>query len=73
LTKLELCQTIQKQIPEFCFLAAEFGKDPDQRNYIVSNERVEATGFRPSVSLDDGIGELIKGFQIIRRNQFANV
>ena len=73
LSKLELCQLIQKHIPDFCFVAAEFGKDPDQRNYIVSNERIEATGFRPSVGLDDGIDELIKGFQIIRRNQFANV
>jgi nucleoside-diphosphate-sugar epimerase len=73
LSKLELCQVIQKQIPDFCFLAAEFGKDPDQRNYIVSNERMEVTGFRPCLSLEDGIDELIKGFQIIRRNQFSNV
>ena len=73
LSKLELCQLIQKHIPDFCFLASEFGKDPDQRNYIVSNERIEAAGYRPSVGLDDGIDELIKGFQIIRRNQFANV
>jgi nucleoside-diphosphate-sugar epimerase len=73
LSKLELCQVIQKQVPDFCFVAAEFGKDPDQRNYIVSNERIESTGYRPSVTLDDGILELVKGFQIIRRNQFANV
>jgi nucleoside-diphosphate-sugar epimerase len=73
LSKLELCQVIQKQVPDFCFVAAEFGRDPDQRNYIVSNERIESTGYRPSVNLDDGILELVKGFQIIRRNQFANV
>ena len=47
LSKLELCQVIQKHIPDFCFVAAEFGKDPDQRNYIVSNERIEKPAFRP--------------------------
>lgn len=73
LSKLELCEVIRKHIPDFSFLAAEFGKDPDQRNYIVSNERIEATGFKPSTNLDDGIDELIKGFQVIRRNQFSNV
>lgn len=72
LSKRELCTVIQRHAPDFCVLEAEVGKDPDQRNYIVSNERIEATGFKPSVSLDDGIGELVKGFRIIRRDQFAN-
>ena len=73
LSKLELCEVIKKYIPDFHYLAAEFGKDPDQRNYLVSNERIEATGFKPAVSLDEGIQELIKGFQIVRRNQFSNI
>jgi nucleoside-diphosphate-sugar epimerase len=73
LSKLELCEVIKKHVPEFYFICAEIGKDPDQRNYIVSNRRVEATGFQPAVSLDEGIEELIKGFQIIHRNQFSNV
>lgn len=73
LSKLELCQEIQKQIPDFTFLEAQIGKDPDQRNYIVSNAKIEKTGFKPLISLRQGIGELIKGYQIIRRNQYANV
>jgi nucleoside-diphosphate-sugar epimerase len=73
LSKLELCREIQKQVPEFTFLEAKIGKDPDQRNYIVSNAKIEKTGFKPHVSLQQGIGELIKGFQVIRRNQFSNV
>jgi nucleoside-diphosphate-sugar epimerase len=48
-------------------------EDPDQRSNIVSNERIETTGFKPSVSLDEGIDELIKGYWIIRRNQYSNV
>ncbi len=72
LSKLELCQEIQKQVPEFYFVEAEIGEDPDKRNYLVSNEKIEGTGFRPSVSLQAGIAELIKGYQIIRKNQFGN-
>lgn len=73
LSKLELCVEIQKHVPDFTFLEAKIGKDPDQRNYIVSNAKIEKTGFKPLVSLPQGIGELIKGYQIIRRNQFSNV
>jgi len=73
LSKLELCREIKKQIPDFAFLEAKVGKDPDQRNYIVSNAKMEKTGFKPQVSLQQGIGELIKGYQIIRRNQFSNI
>lgn len=73
LSKMELCLEIKKQIPDFTFLEAKIGKDPDQRNYIVSNAKIEKTGFKPQVSLQQGIGELIKGYQIIRRNQFSNI
>jgi len=73
LSKLELCQEIQKQLPNFVFLESKVGEDPDKRNYIVSNEKFEKTGFNPQVSLEEGIAELIKGYQIIKRNQFANV
>lgn len=73
LSKKELCEAIQKQVPEFFYINSEIGKDPDQRNYIVSNEKIESTGFKTKVDLDTGIKELIKGYQIVRRNQFANI
>ena len=73
LSKKELCERIQRQVPRFYFVEAALREDPDKRNYIVSNERIEATGFLPKYSLDDGIRELIKGFQVVRRSQFANV
>jgi nucleoside-diphosphate-sugar epimerase len=73
LSKRELCEVIGKHVPEFTVLTADCGRDPDQRNYIVSNERIEATGFRPSVGLDCGIEELIKGYQVVRRTQYSNV
>ncbi len=72
-SKWELCEHIQKQVPNFVFLDAPVGKDPDQRNYIVSNAKIEATGFKPAFSLDDGIHELLKGYTMIRNTRYGNV
>ncbi len=73
LDKGELCTIIKKFIPDFIFMSSEIGQDPDQRNYIVSNEKIEQTGFAPKHSLEDGIQELIKGFTIIKRNEYSNI
>jgi nucleoside-diphosphate-sugar epimerase len=73
LSKLELCQRIQQHVPSFVFVESAIGADPDKRDYIVSNEKVERTGYQPAVSLDDGIRELIKGFTMIRNTRYANV
>jgi nucleoside-diphosphate-sugar epimerase len=72
LSKRELCEEIKKQVPEFYFVEADVGEDPDQRDYIVSNAKIEASGFRPEVSLQRGIAELIRGYQIIRATPFSN-
>lgn len=66
LSKKELCQEIKKQVPGFYFVEAEVGEDIDQRNYIVSNEKIEAAGFKPRISLEVGIAELIKAYQILK-------
>ena len=72
ISKQELCEVIQKQVPEFRFVVSDTGEDPDKRNYIVSNERIEKTGFKTQHSLPAGVKELLKGYQIIRRNHFGN-
>ena len=73
LSKRDLCEEIKKQISNFYFTESNIGEDSDKRNYIVSNAKIEATGFKPDVSLKEGIKELIRGYQIIRRNQYTNV
>ncbi len=73
LSKWELCEEIKKQVPNFYFTEAEVGKDPDKRDYIVNNDKIESTGFKPDYSLQQGIAELIKGYQVIRKNQFSNI
>ena len=72
-SKKELCEHIQKQVPDFIFIDEQIGKDPDQRNYIVSNEKIESTGFKTEFSLDRGIGELLKGYTMIKNSLYGNV
>lgn len=73
LSKKELCEKIKEHLPSFEFIEAKIGADPDKRNYIVSNERLEKTGWSPDYTLDDGIEELIKAYRIIKNNRYANV
>ena len=73
LSKAELCERIKRQVPDFVYLEASVGEDPDKRDYIVSNAKIEATGFTPAYSLDDGIRELIKGYRMIRNAVYGNV
>lgn len=72
-SKKELCDIIKKQLPEFVYLDAPIGKDPDQRNYIVSNKKIESTGYMTSMSLQNGIKELIKGYTMIKNNKYGNI
>ena len=72
-SKKELCERIHKYVPDFIYVYAPIGKDPDQRNYIVSNAQLEATGFQQTHSLDFGIQELIKGYTMIRNSRYGNV
>jgi nucleoside-diphosphate-sugar epimerase len=72
-SKRELCEHIKLQQPDFVFLEAPVGKDPDQRNYIVSNAKLESTSFSPEISLHAGIGELLKGYRMLRNSRYGNV
>jgi nucleoside-diphosphate-sugar epimerase len=70
LTKLELCEKIKEYIPDLVIVQNEFKKDFDQRNYMVSNEKLESLGWKPEYTLDDGIQELIKSYKLIKK--FSN-
>ena len=73
ISKIKLCEAIQKYIPEFTFLEAPLGKDPDQRNYIVSNNKIESRGIKAQINLSDGILELIKGLKMFDHHFFSNL
>ncbi len=73
LSKLELCAEIKKYLPNFIYMESEIGKDPDKRDYIVLNEKIEKTGFETKYSLDFGIQELIKVYTIIKNTKYSNI
>lgn len=73
LSKLELCERIKLQLPKFTFLESNIGEDPDKRDYIVSNEKLERTGFMPKWGIDQGIAELIKGYEMLNIRRFTNI
>jgi hypothetical protein len=68
-TKLELAQTIQKYVPDLVIVENNFKQDFDQRNYMVSNEKLESQGWVPTFTLKDGIQELIEGYQLIKKSK----
>lgn len=73
LTKRQLAETIKKYIPDFYIHSASIGEDPDKRDYLVSNAKLEATGWKPDNTLEDGIEELLRAFKMMKVNRFANV
>jgi nucleoside-diphosphate-sugar epimerase len=72
LSKAELALKIKEHVPNFYIHFAAIGQDPDKRNYIVSNDRLRRAGFEARRSLDDGIGELLKGYAMEGRGLFRN-
>lgn len=73
LTKRQLAEKIKFYLPKTEIFESSTGEDPDKRDYVVSNAKLEKAGWSPGYDLDDGIQELIKAYQIIKRNQHANI
>ncbi len=73
ISKQQLCERIKNQLPDFTFQDAPLAKDPDQRNYIVSNKKIEAIGMKAKVTLDEGISELIKGLGMFTSYPYTNL
>jgi nucleoside-diphosphate-sugar epimerase len=71
MTKLQLCEAVKRRVPSFAWTIGE-GSDPDKRDYVVINDKLERTGWRPGYTLDDGIVELIKAFTMIGDRKLGN-
>jgi nucleoside-diphosphate-sugar epimerase len=69
-TKLELAEKIKKFVPDLVIVKNDFKQDFDQRNYMVSNAKLESKGWKANYSLDNGIEELIKSYKLI--NNYNN-
>lgn len=66
LTKLELAEKVKNHLPDTVIISSEIGSDPDKRDYIVSNAKLESTGWKPQYTLDDGIREVLQAYDIIK-------
>lgn len=75
LSKMELCEKIKEQIPSFVIKTDDFAKDLDKRDYVVSNEKLEKTGWKAATSIEQGISELIKCLPVIihTNTQYTNL
>lgn len=73
LTKRQLAEKVKEYFPNFYIHSAPIGEDPDKRDYLVSNEKIESLGWKPRFDLDMGIQELRKGYKMLKPNQYANV
>ena len=73
LSKKELCEKIKTHLPNFHIFESDIAQDPDKRDYIVSNEKIESTGWKPGWNIDDGIAELIKFYSYIKPENYYNV
>lgn len=72
MSKIQLCAKIKDQVPNFeWFIGA--GHDKDRRDYIVSNAKLEATGWKPRHTIEDGITELVKFYTMVRKSRYGNV
>ncbi|MBI3508851.1 MAG: NAD(P)-dependent oxidoreductase [Chlamydiia bacterium] len=73
LSKRELCEEIKQFVPDLYIHSASIGEDPDKRDYIVSNEKLESLGWTPTKTLKDGIREVIAAYPILRMTALKNV
>ena len=62
LSKLMLAKKIKENYKAVKIKIIKNKSDPDKRDYFVSNKKIEKAGFKPSVSLDQGIKELVTLF-----------
>ncbi len=73
LTKRELAEKIKVHLPKLNIFSSEIAKDPDKRDYVVSNKKLESKGWKTKYTLDDGIIELIKCYKFLNLGQHKNI
>jgi len=72
LSKIILAKKIKQKLKFLKIKTIRNKKDPDQRDYYVSNKKIEKKGFKAKIKLEDGIDELIKVFSFGDENILNN-
>ena len=72
LSKMELAEEIKLVVPDLVIVENEFSSDFDNRNYIVSNDKLESFGWKPQYTIEDGIEELSDAYKMIIKHNNRN-
>jgi len=64
-SKRELADLVKRQVPGFTIVSSDIGKDPDQRNYLVSNAKLRGNGFAARRTVQRGILELLTAYKML--------
>lgn len=73
-SKKEVCELIKEKLPNTYFNYASVGEDADKRNYKVSYDKISSLGFYTTISISDGISELVKSMPLIKiESNYHNV
>jgi len=72
LSKMELALKVKEYFPNLVIIEDDYKSDFDNRNYIVSNQKLESFGWSPEYSIDDGIKELIDAYKMIVKHNNRN-
>lgn len=72
-SKEAICLLIKKKVDYYLHFA-DIGHDLDQRDYVVSYDKINAAGFKTTISMEEGINELVKVSQVIEvKNPYNNL
>jgi len=72
LSKMELAHAVKNYFPDLVIKEDDYTTDFDNRNYIVSNDKLESFGWKPKYTLADGIKELIDAYKMIIKHNNRN-
>ena len=65
-TKVEVAHAI-RQLQPFYLHEADVGEDLDKRNYEVSYAKINALGYHATITLDEGIREMLRVIPFIQQ------
>jgi PKD repeat protein/ribosomal protein S15P/S13E len=73
-SKEEICNLLKEKIKKLHVHFAEFDKDIDQRNYIVSYDKIKKLGYKTKIDINNGLDDLIRSFQLLNKNKnYTNI
>lgn len=72
-SKIQICEMIKERTGAYIHYA-DIGEDADKRNYVVSYEKIKKLGYSTTISVEEGIDELVRALKAVHfRTPFTNI